>query len=85
VLPRYTNRRRSSLHRPILQAAARWWDMLDSVGPCYTVGLREGVQLWDVTTNLHYVLEQVGLSNEQLHTPLPAGGLKAIVLPDILE
>lgn len=73
------------LHRPILQAAVRWWDTLDAVGPRYTVGLREGAWLWNVTTNLHYVLGQVGLNNEQLRAPLPAGGLRAIIPPGILE
>jgi hypothetical protein len=74
-----------ALHRPILQGAVRWWDTLDSVGPRYTVGLREGARLWNVTTNLHYVLGQVGLNNEQLRAPLPASGLRAIVPPGILE
>lgn len=74
-----------ALHRPILQAAVRWWDTLDSVGPRYTVGLREGARIWDVTTSLHYVLGQVGLSNEQLRAPLPAGGLRAIVPEGVLE
>jgi hypothetical protein len=72
------------LHRPILRAAIHWWELLDAVGPRYTVGLRNGARLWDVTTNLHYVLGQVGLSNEQLRAPLPAGGLKAIVPPTAL-
>lgn len=73
------------LHRPILQAAVHWWDTLDSVGPRYTVGLREGARLWDITTNLHYVLGQVGLSSEQLRVPLPAGGIRAIIPTGTIE
>ncbi len=74
-----------NLHKPILQAAVQWWDCLDALGPRYTLGLREGARLWSVATNLHYILGQIGLSNEQLRMPLPAGGLRAVVPPSVLE
>ncbi len=73
------------LHKPILQAAIQWWHCLDALGPRYTVGLREGARLWNVTTNLHYVLGQIGLSNEQLRMPLPVGGLKAVIPAGVLD
>lgn len=67
------------VHRPVLDSALQHWDVMNGVGPRYTVGLREGARLWDVTTNLHYVLAQVGVSNEQLRAPLPRGGLAALL------
>ena len=75
----------AELHMPILQAAVKFWDALDAVGPKYTVGLREGAKLWDVTTNLHYVLGQVGVDNEQLREELPPGGLAEIVPKWVLK
>jgi hypothetical protein len=72
------------LHRPVLKAAVKHWDALDDVGARYTVGLREGARLWDVTTNLHYVLAQVGVPQSQLRAPLPRGGLAAIVPAHVL-
>jgi hypothetical protein len=67
-----------AMHRAVLGAALEAWDTLDGIGKRYTVGLREGARLWDVTTNLHYVLARLGVDERTLSQPLPAGGLRAI-------
>jgi len=66
-------------HRPVAAAAASFWGVLDGVGPRYTVGLREGARLWDVVTNLQYVLARLGVPEKRLRAPLPGGDLRAIV------
>jgi len=73
------------LHRTILSAVATWWDTLDAVGPRYTVGLREGNSLWNTTTNLQYVLGQLGIEIEKLEAPLPKQGLRAIIPKVLLD
>jgi hypothetical protein len=72
-------------HRPILHAAVSSWDALDSVGPRYSVGLREGARFWDLTSNLQYVLGQLGMQASALRTRLPDGGLKDFVPPALLD
>ncbi|MCI0435118.1 MAG: hypothetical protein L0271_15975 [Gemmatimonadetes bacterium] len=72
-----------TMHAPILRAAAHHWDAMVSVGPRYTVGLREGAGLWETVSNLHYVLGQVGVDQRQLRAPLPAAGLRAIIPPAV--
>jgi hypothetical protein len=72
------------LHRTILSAVATWWDTLDAVGPRYTLGLREGTRLWNTTTNLQYVMGQLGIEIEKLQAPLPKQGLRAII-PNVLS
>jgi hypothetical protein len=74
-----------STHRPVLEAAVRWWDVLDAVGPRYTTGLREGARLWSVVNNLHFVLGRFGVSDDTLRTPLPTTGLRGIVPPGVLD
>jgi hypothetical protein len=75
----------TALHRPILRAVVNCWETLDGIGPRYTVGLREGKRLWDLTTNLQYVLGQVGVDVAQFRVPLPPAGLRGILPTDVLE
>jgi hypothetical protein len=74
-----------ALHRPILIATVASWPELDGIGPRYTVGLREGKRLWDVTTNLQYVLGQVGIDAARLRAPLAPGGLHAVIPAGLLN
>jgi hypothetical protein len=73
------------LHGPILNAAVAWWDAFDALGPRFTVGLREGQRLWDTTTNLQYVLGQVGVDIARIRAPLPEQGLRAILPGGLLR
>lgn len=66
-------------HRPIFDAAVRFWDELDGVGARYTVGLPQGARLWNLPTNLRYVLARLGVPEARLTEPLPPGGLRALV------
>ncbi len=66
-------------HRPILSAALRFWDTLDSAGARYSTGEPTGAYLWDLTTNLTHVLGRLGVPERVLREPLPPEGLWAIV------
>jgi len=72
-------------HRAVLGATLECWDVLDGVGPRYTIGLREGKRLWDVVTNLQYVLGQLGVDPLRLRDPLPSTGLYGILPSEILN
>jgi hypothetical protein len=60
---------------PLLRAAAACWATLDGEGERYSVGSTAGQRLWSLGTNLKYILSNLGVSNETLAAPLPAGGL----------
>jgi hypothetical protein len=70
-------------HRPVVRAAARWWEAFAAVGCRFTLGLRDGKDLWDTVTNLHYVLGQIGIPIDAINAPLPPGGLLAILPLDL--
>jgi hypothetical protein len=65
-------------HQPFLYAALAAWDELDAVGPRYFV-VGQGQRLWSVHNNLHYVLANMGVPNDVLGAPLPAGGPRALL------
>ena len=62
-------------HRPLLRAAARFWNALDAVGPRYTEGSSSGGSLWSHAGNVHFALANLGVPNAELRAPLPPGGL----------
>jgi hypothetical protein len=64
-------------HRPLVDAAARFWPELDRMR--YTLGTTDGAQLWDLPTNLQYALANLGVAAERLRTPLPPGGPGALL------
>ena len=64
---------------PFLLAVARHWDEYDSLGARYTIGLDCGTRLWELPTNIKFALGHRGIPVEELNTPLPAGGLAALV------
>ena len=65
-------------HRPFLDAAVKFWSELDAVGARYCSS-DEPSRLWDEAGTLHYVLAQLGVSSERLRSPLPPGGLGALL------
>jgi hypothetical protein len=65
-------------HRAILKAALAWWPQLGADAR-YSVGSREGKQLWQTVTNLQYLLGQIGAPIEVIREPLPQGSLQAII------
>ena len=69
---------RTERHQPFLYAALSAWDELDAVGPRYFV-VGQGERLWAVHNNLHYVLANMGVPNDVLRAPLPAGGPRALL------
>jgi hypothetical protein len=61
-----------------LQAVLAVWDELDAVGERYYAAV-QGKRLWHVHTNLHFVLARQGVPHEQLRTPLPPEGPRALL------
>lgn len=70
-------------HRPIVTAALRFWDVLDGIGPRYTVGADVGERLWDQPTGLLHVLGHLGVPEKALTAPRDPRGLPAVVPPDL--
>jgi len=65
-------------HEPFLHAVLGAWSELDAVGPRYYAAV-QGVRLWSVHNNLHYVLANMGVPTEILNAPLPAEGPRALL------
>lgn len=66
-------------HAPFLKAVLGRWDEFDAEGARYTFGTTDGARLWDIHTNVKYVLARRGIPQETLREPLPAGGLAALL------
>ncbi len=66
-------------YRPFLRALLPQWDLLYGEGDRYAMGSTHGENLWDMPTNLHYVLANMGASVDSLREPLPPGGLPAFI------
>jgi hypothetical protein len=68
--------------RPFLDAVvAAWPTLYGLVGPRYSVGSVHGQDLWTVSSNLKYVLANMGVPTDPLRAPLPRGGLDELVEP----
>lgn len=65
--------------QPIADALRRQWTEFESVGLRYTVGLVTGDELWNLPTNLQYVLGNLGVDPASLAAPLPPGGIEEIL------
>ena len=65
-------------HQPFLYAVLSAWDELYAVGPRYFV-VGQGERLWQIHNNLHYVLANMGVPDDVLGAPLPAGGPRALL------
>jgi hypothetical protein len=66
-------------HVPFLRAVLSRWDEFDAEGARYSFGTPDGARLWDIHSNLKYVLARMGIPPEALRQPLPEGGLAALV------
>jgi hypothetical protein len=63
---------------PFLEAVLAFWDELDAVGERYYSAV-QGKRLWGVPNTLHYVLANLGVSQDLLRAPLPPGGPRALL------
>ena len=68
-----------AVHRPGAEAVARFWPELDAVGPRYTIGATDGARLWDIPTNVQYLLGKAGVPTDALVRPLPPSGPAALL------
>lgn len=68
-------------HRPIVEAALRFWPALDGPGARYTVGSDIGGRLWDQPTGLLHVLARLGVPDADLVAPRDPRGLPAVQIP----
>jgi hypothetical protein len=59
-------------HQPFLAAVVQHAPALTELDGLYTIGLTSGTALWDLPTNLKYVLAQVGAPPKDLIAPLSA-------------
>lgn len=60
--------------RPFLRAAVGFWPMLDAEGERYTFG-RAPSGIWQLPTTIGFALARLGVAQERINSPLPAGGL----------
>jgi hypothetical protein len=70
---------------PFARAAVKHWPLLTAEGARYTKGV-EPEDLWNLHTNIKFVLARLGVTVEKLRAPLPPGGLAELareVLPDL--
>ncbi len=68
------------LWNPFLRAAVQFWPIFSAAGPRYSMGSSHGKDLWQLPTNLRFVLAGCGVSTRSLPN-LPAGGLAELVMP----
>ncbi len=66
---------------PLLRKLLPRWEELRAEGPRYTVGSASGDDLWALTSNVKYVLANLGVSNAVLNSPLPPDGLSQLLRP----
>lgn len=66
-------------YRPVLKSTIDLWELLYSEGDRYTVGSVNGQDLWTVSSNVKYILANIGVPNYKLLSPLPKEGLKAFI------
>ena len=66
-------------YRPFLRAVRQYWDLFDSVGARYSNGLQTPEPLWGWMSSIKYVLANLGMSNEEMDPPWPAGGLPELI------
>ena len=66
-------------HVPFLKAVLGRWEEFDAEGARYSFGSPDGARLWDIHSNVKYVLARLGIPQESLREPLPAGGLAALL------
>jgi hypothetical protein len=64
---------------PLLAASLEHWDTLYAEGNRYTNGAGTPKDLWSISTNIKYVLANMGVSSDILNASLPSGGLKEVV------
>lgn len=66
-------------HEPFLDAVRRFWPDLEREGARYSVGMATGAMLWDVQTNLKFVLARRGIDISVLNGPQPVGGIDTLI------
>lgn len=66
-------------HKPFLDAVLTMWPTLEGEGDRYSVGMATGSPLWDLPTNLKFVLARRGVKIPVLNGPLPLRGLDGLI------
>lgn len=66
-------------HRPFLRAVRQYWDLFDAVGVRYSAGTQNPGSLWAEPSTIKYVLANRGIPGDELHPPLPPGGLVELI------
>ena len=61
------------------RSGRQFWPELDAVGPRYTIGATDGARLWDIPTNVQYLLGKAGVPTDALVRPLPPSGPAALL------
>jgi hypothetical protein len=62
-----------------LNAAARYWSELSSVGDRYSFGVAKGLPIWELAEGVHGALVRLGLPPPLTREPLPDNDLSALM------
>ncbi len=60
-------------------AVRRFWGPLTLVGSRYAQGSIRGYDLWALANNIKFVLARSGVPQDLLNSPLPPGGVAALL------
>ncbi|BAS58547.1 MULTISPECIES: hypothetical protein [Leptolyngbya] len=69
---------------PIISACLRYWNGIYAEGNRFSNGSATANNLWALPNSLKYVLANLGVPLPVLQSPLPEGGLQAILPPELL-
>jgi hypothetical protein len=64
---------------PFLRAVAKRWHALDGMGARYTLGSQSSERLWELPTNIQYLLGRLSGTLEIVRRPLPPEGLAGLI------
>ncbi|WP_218082116.1 hypothetical protein [Anthocerotibacter panamensis] len=79
LTPEYHIQPLKERYQPFLDAVLKFWDELYAEGERYTNGSNTGTDLWSNSSNLKYVLANMGVPTELLQAPLPMGGIETLL------
>lgn len=64
---------------PMLDACLRFWDDLNRERSRYSNGSTTGATLWEVHSNLKFILSNLGVPTPVLNTPLPNNDIRSVL------
>lgn len=68
-----------SRRKPLLMACLHFWEVLCVEGSRYTNGSNSGATLWELHSNLKFVLANFGVPTSILNAPLPNNDLRSVL------